>query len=106
MKFYRALYVGEQLNKTKDHVIEKLEKKEWQLDVYLIVLAKSEQNQLEIFHSVLLMQDKIEEEDLFVVGIAKGFHEALTMVEKITQEVYEKTGDTKIRTYILEKENE
>ncbi len=106
MKFYRALYVGEQLNKTKDQVIEKLKKSEWQLDVYLIVLAKGEQNQLEIFNSVLLMQDKIDGDRLFVVGIAKGFQEALTIVEKITQEVYEKTSDTQIRTYILEKENE
>ena len=41
---------------------------------------------------------------LFVVGIADGFEEALYLVEKIAQEVYDVTGDMKIRKYLLEQQ--
>ena len=38
------------------------------------------------------------------VGIADGFEEALYLVEKIAQEVYDVTGDMKIRKYLLEQQ--
>ena len=41
---------------------------------------------------------------LLVVGIADGFEEALYLVEKIAQEVYDVTGDMKIRKYLLEQQ--
>lgn len=39
-----------------------------------------------------------------MVGIADGFEEALYLVEKIAQEVYDVTGDMKIRKYLLEQQ--
>ena len=39
-----------------------------------------------------------------VVGITKGYDEAVELVEQIVQEVYDQTGTCDIRSYILEKE--
>ena len=41
---------------------------------------------------------------LYVVGITKGYEEAVELVEQIVQEVYDQTGGCNIRSYILEKE--
>lgn len=44
------------------------------------------------------------DDDIFVVGIAGGYDDALYLVEEIAKEVYEKTGDLDIRSYIRERE--
>ena len=106
MKYYHALYMSEKLIQKKAEIIVKLEQDKWQMDTYLIVLAKNENNHLEYFHSVLLLQKSISKDDLFVVGIANGEAGAMELVEKITQEVYDKTKGTDIRGYILQKQKE
>ena len=106
MKYYHALYMSEELILKKAEIIEKIEKDKWQMEKYLIVLAKNENNHLEYFHSVLLLQKSISKDDLFVVGIANGEIGAMELVEKITQEVYDETKGTDIRKYILQKQKE
>ena len=106
MKYYHELYMSSGLSQKKAEIIEKLEKDKWQIEKYLIVLAKNEKNHLEYFHSILLLQKSISKEDLFIVGIANGEHGAMELIEKITQEVYDKTNGTNIRQYILQKQRE
>ena len=106
MKYYYALYLDEYVKANKEEIIKKLEKDKWQLEKYLIALTKNEANHLEIFQSVLLLQKAIPKEDLFIAGIASGYAEALELVEKIAQEVYDKTGGADIRNYILQKQQE
>ena len=106
MMYYHALYMSEELIQKKAEIIEKIENDKWQMETYLIVLAKNEINHLEYFHSVLLLQKSISKDDLFVVGIANGELGAMELIEKITQEVYDETKGTDIRNYILQKQKE
>ncbi len=106
MRYYHTLYMDEKIRTKKDEILEKIARDTWQLEKYLIVLTKNEQNQLELFNSALLLQKAIAKEDLFVVGIASGYEEALELVEKITREVYDETKGTDIRNYILQKQQE
>lgn len=106
MKYYHRLYLSEELISKKLKIINKLEKNKLQLETYLVVLAKSPQNHLEIFHSVYLLQNKIDKDGLFVVGITKDMQDAIQLVEKITQEVYDETNGTDIKNYILQKQQE
>ena len=106
MKYYHALYMSEELIPKKTEIIEKIMNNKWQIEKYLIVLAKNEVNHLEYFSSVLLIQKSICKDDLFVVGIANGELDAMELVEKIVQEVYDETGGTDIKGYILQKQNE
>ena len=106
MRYYHALYVSQKLALRKTEIKHKIERGEWQLNKYLIVLTRNEQNHLEFFDSVLLLQKLFEKEDLFIVGIAEGHSGALEIIQKITEEVYRETGGTDIRNYILWKQQE
>lgn len=106
MKYYHALYMSEELVSKKAEILNKFENDKWQMEKYLIVLAKNENNHLEFFNSVLLIQKSIVKDHLFVIGIANGELGAMELIEKITQEVYDETGGTDIRNYILQKQKE
>ena len=106
MKYYYALYMDERIREKQEIVLKNIEDNKWQLEKYLIVLTKNEKNHLEIFNSVLLMQQSMSKDDLFIVGITSGYTEALEIIEKIAQEVYDKTGGIDIRKYILQKQRE
>lgn len=94
------------VKKNQRKIRNNIEKDKWQLETYLIALTKNEENHLEIFNSVLLLQKTMKKENLFIVGIASGYLEALELVEKITQEVYDMTSGVDIRNYILQKQQE
>ena len=104
MKYYHDLYLSDSLISKKEDIIEKLEKNQWQLSKFLIVLSQSENNHLEFFDSVLLTQNLMPKEELFVIGFADSYIGAVDLVQKITEEVYEKTEGTNIRNYLLKKE--
>jgi len=105
MRYYKHLYLAEGIKK-KDKIIQKLEEKKLQMNIHVITLARNEKNQLEIYHSMVLLQPYFPYDDLFVVGLAKGYEDAVEMVEEIAQEVYNKTKGADIRSYILEREQE
>lgn len=104
MQYYKYLYLADGLEKKKEKMIRKLEAGKLQLDVHVITLAVNEKNQLEIYNTIQFKQPLFPYQDLFVVGIARGYDDAVELVERIAMEVYEKTGTCNIRSYILEKE--
>lgn len=106
MRYYKELYLGEGLEKKKKKIIKKLEEKKFQPNVHIITLALNPQNYLEIYNSALLIQPGFPKEDFFVVGITKGYEEAVELVEEIVREVYNKTKGADVRSYILSKEQE
>ncbi len=106
MKYYYELYLSEELQVKKEEILKKLEQNKAQLNKYLIVLTKSSVNHLEFFDAVLLKQNVFKQNELFIIGIAEGYHGALELVEKITQEVYDKTKGTDIRQYLLGRQRE
>lgn len=106
MNYYYNLYLDGKTALEEEKIRDYLEHDKWQLEVYLVILSKSEKNQLEICHSALFLQKKLKSDDVFVVGIAKGYQEALKLVEKITQDVYDETKTTDLKSYIIKKQQE
>lgn len=106
MKFYKYLYVQEELEKKKEKIIRKLKQKKILISCYVVALAPNPKNQLEIYSSKFLFQPGFPTEDLFVISIVKSYEDALEFVEKLFEEVYNETKRTDIRSYILEKEQE
>lgn len=104
MKVYENLYVGEGLEKRKDKILKKISMGKVQLNIYVIVLSKSEKNQLEFYDTSLAVQKIFSFEDTLIVGIAKGYEGAVAVVETITNDIYTKTKDANIRLYILDKQ--
>lgn len=106
MKIYRHLYVSQELEEKREKVLKKLRKNSLQPTIYVLALSQGGQNNLEFFSSVLLKQKVFAHTPLFVVGIAKGYDDALFLVEQITKEVYDSTKGLNIRQYILDRQNE
>ena len=104
MKFYKHLYVSEDIGKKKEKIIRNMKSGTYPLTTYLLVLIEEGENQLEFYSASLLRQGMLYEEDIFVVGLASGYEDAVYLVEEIIREVYEKTGDVDIRSYIRDQE--
>ena len=105
MRYYKHLYLAKGIRK-KDQVIRKLEENKLQMNIHIITLPMNGEDQLEIYHSMVLLQPEFPHDDFFVVGIAKGYEDAVEMVGEIAQEVYNKTKGADIRSFILEREQE
>lgn len=104
MRYFKELYISEELKGREEEVISHLEKKEFQFRIYLIALPENDRNQLEIYHSGMLNQEWYQDKDIFVVGLAKGYLQALELVRRITEETVKETGDADIRQYILKRQ--
>ena len=100
MKFYRHLYVSESI-RNPEKVKWKLRANAGQFSIYIIALAKSD-DQLDIFLCALLQQKFYDKEDLFIVGLAASYTEAVDMVVAMTEKVVRETGGADIKKYILE----
>ena len=103
MKYYKDLYIGESIKEKKDEILEKLETNTIMLQLYVITLTKSEQNQLEFMKS-LLWRESADKEKLLIVGLAGNYEEAVYLIEKITKEVYAATKGANIRKYICDRQ--
>lgn len=106
MKYYKYLYTDQSVSKKKDRIIKKLEEKKIIVGYKLIVVSKGNNTQLEIIDPLLFLQPDYPEFNQLVIGIAKGYDSALEIVETIFRQVYDETGGTDIRSYILCKEME
>lgn len=101
MRFYKHLYVGEGI-KQVDKVKRKLKRGAGQFSVYVIALSMTE-DQLDIFHCAHLKQKYFDRDNLFIVGLAGGYYEAVDLVVKMAQQVVDETGDADIKGYIRER---
>ena len=106
IKFYCDLYVSECWREKKERIIKKLRQNRLQPQVYVITLSQGSQNHLEFFSSLLLKQHVIRNAGLFVVGIADGYEEALSITAAIADHVYKETADADIRRFILSRQEE
>lgn len=106
MKYYKNLYMDPPILKKKEKVLKKLEEKKVMVGYRLILLSNNEHLHLEIIDPLLFLQPDYPEINQLVVGIVKGYDRALEVVEEITQQVYEETNGTDIRSYIMRKELE
>ena len=104
MRFYKYLYVQEQLEKKKYKIMEKLQQKKILLSCHVVAISQNPQNQLDIYSSRYLFQPGFPTDDLFVIAIVKSHEDAIEYVEKLVEDVYNETKRTDVRTYILEKE--
>lgn len=100
LKWYNNLYVGNTAKKKQKSIIRKINNGSGQLGVYVVTLASNHANNLDVFSANHLLQSFFRSTCPLIVGIAKGYHEAIELVQSITEEVYEKTGTADIRSFL------
>ena len=105
MKLYKRLYLGDNAKEHKYVVLGIVLKKRLSKDdIYLITLSDNDNNLLDIISSNYFLQPhfkkKFIDSKLYVVGLAKGYEEALEVVRTIIDEVYSNTGGFDIPGYL------
>ncbi len=106
MIWYENLYIGESIPKKKS----KIRRLKWKIDhnagllnIYVIVLCRHGTNLLEIIKTRELLQKYYKKQRFYVVGIAKGYDEAIETAVKIVMDVYKQTGGFRVKSYLLGK---
>ena len=99
MIWYRDYFVGKSIESRRKQVRKKLEQGKVQLEIYVITLASNENNLLDIIPSWNLLQESYPSRDLYVLGIAGGYHEALELAGEIVSRVYRETGGFRVAEY-------
>lgn len=101
MRFYKNLYVGDTVKKP-NQIKNKLKRGSKLLGIYVVALASGE-DQLEIYHSLLLQQPYYKEKNPFIIGIAASYDEAVSIVCRITEETVEQNQNADLKKYLSER---
>ena len=100
--FNARLYLGESINVKKvDRIKKMLIKRPLQANVYLIVPAHNEADQLDILDARQLVLPHYRNMTFLVLGIAADYDEAMVMIEQIVRDCLKERGDCKLREYLL-----
>ena len=106
MIWNQKLYVGKSIEGKEAKIKWKVQHNAGQCCIYILTFASNPQNLLDIIPAEELLQKAYPKEHLRVVGMARGYHEAIMLAGSIVEEVYRSTGTTKVREYLLQQENE
>ena len=101
MKWYHNLYIGDSIGDQAKQIKRKLSRHVWMTSIYVIALASNPQNLLDVIPSWELQQKSYPGKDICIVGLAKGYGEALELVRQIVDDTYQNTGDVDVRNYLL-----
>jgi hypothetical protein len=98
MRFLKDLYVGEGI-KNRQRVQWKLKHGAGMKDVYVISIAAGN-DQLDCMHCAFFKQKAIREYTGTVVGLAKGYEEALQLIQTMAEDSLRETGTANIKEYL------
>ena len=69
------------------------------IEVYCILLSTNPESLLDIMNVNQLKFSYYKKQELYILGLAKSYEEALSLVKDIVEETYRETGDVKLREY-------
>lgn len=102
MVWLKDFYAGEGIADKKRKIKWKILHNVGQFDIYVIALSSNPSNLLDIIPSWELMQRYYPKQDMLIVGVDKGYDNAIELAAKIVIDVFQKTGNLSIRDYFLE----
>lgn len=103
MIWYDDLYVSENIEKKTEKIKWKIKHNAGLLQMYVITLPCNSRNLLEIISTKELMQRHYPKKNLVIVGMAKGYEEAVTIAATIIVETMNEFGNTNVKKYLGEK---
>lgn len=103
MEWHKDLYLGKSVRHRKRKVKWKIMHHAGQIRVYVITFASNEKNLLDIIPSWELMQKYYPKQDLYIVGLAGNYHEALELAGRIILDVFLATGGFDVRSYLRQR---
>jgi hypothetical protein len=100
MKWYDQLYVGDSIASKVNRIKWKINHNAGTVSIYVVTLASNPDNLLDIIPARELMQKGYPKKDLMIIGIAKGYEEALLVTQRVIEDTYRKTNDVNVRRMI------
>ena len=102
MRWYRKLYVSEAIGDKAGRIKWKINHNAGTVTVYVIAFASNPDNLLDIIPAWQLMQKGYPKKDLKIICLAKGYDDAIALVQQIVEETYANTGDVDVWSYLKE----
>ena len=102
MTWYDELYVGESIVHKTKRVKWKINHNAGQIGIYVIALPSNEKNLLDLIPAWELMQKHYPKKQLYIIGLAGDYDEAVTLAAMIVCEAYAKTGSFCVADYLGE----
>ena len=102
MKWLKNLYVSESIGDKANRIKWKIEHNAGTVRVYLIAFASNPDNLLDIVPSWNLLLRAYPKNEMKVIGLAKGYDDAVALVKDIIEETYRHTGTVDVWNYLKE----
>lgn len=100
MMWNDRLYVGEKVVPHKKTIVKNIKKNKAQLGIYVLALPANESNVMDIYPAQVLLQKHFKKSKQLIIGIAKGYDEALElMIQMITDSINE-TGSYRVKDLV------
>lgn len=100
MRISDHLYVGKKAGENRFRIVLNLRFSKLQPEIYVITPASNGNNILDIYPSVVFQQDYYRDQDLLVLGVARGYDEALEVAGQIVNDMYQKTGGFSLQEFM------
>lgn len=100
MKWYKDLYVSEAIGKKANKIKWKINHNAGTVNIYLVCLPSNKDNLLDIVPAIELMQKGYPKKDLHVIGMAKGYDDAVDLTRTIIEQTYNSTGGVNVVEYL------
>lgn len=102
MKWLKDLYVSESIGDKANRIKWKIEHNAGTVRVYLITFASNPDNLLDIIPAWNLLLRAYPRSEMKVIGMAKGYDDAVALVKDIIEETYRCTGTVDVWNYLKE----
>lgn len=90
--------------KDKTKIIKAINKDKTTLSIYCVTFSTNPSNLFDIYNANEFKFPYYKKQKLFIVGLAKGKEEAVLLTKDLLLEVYNSTGDFKVREYFANSE--
>lgn len=99
-RWYRSLYYSDRMKESPEHLKCRMDNGDFSGNCYLITLAYNGKDYLDIRPLYTVGHPYLQENMPMIVAAAASRKDAYRLVEKITQDCLQKTGDVNLRSFL------
>ena len=99
MQWYDHLYMGKKARRHRYAIIQGIREEKLQPEVYVITAPQNGENLCDIYPSVMLLTPAEKKKERMILGIAVTYWEALEVVRRMVDDLYQKTGEVSAASF-------
>lgn len=104
MEWYDHLYVGKKAKRKRHTIIRGIRDGVFDPLSYVITPPQNGNNILDIYPAAMLLLPPYKDQDMLILGIAADYWEALEVVRRIVDEMYQRTGGFDLAALLKERQ--